>query len=296
LGAVKFSRHLAPELPREAASFLACVATVLELDPAALPPLAGEEDPATGWTVARWLGGLGLGLARLSEPQTFTWPGPWIARVQPPAGDARFVVMYGVPSGVVWDPAGQSDGDDEIESEWLTDGFLIAATDIALAQPPLPEAPPGAGSVEGIWIARSAGETAVAVDSVRALAGQGLEGDRHVAGTGTFPSGLPGSALTLVEAEVCESFTPSLEPDEHRRNVITRGVALNRLVGHEFTVGGVRCRGARLCEPCTVVQRYAGRPVLRELVHRGGLRADILEDGVILVGDVVRAVHAVPGD
>jgi MOSC domain-containing protein YiiM len=283
-------------LPREAASFLACVATVLELDPAALPLLASDEDPATGWTVARWLGGLGLGLARVSEPQTFTWPGPWIARVQPAAGEARFVVMYGVPSGVVWDPARQSGGDDEIESEWLTDGFLIAATDIALARPPLPEAPPGAGSVERIWIAANAGEAAVAVDSVRALAGQGLEGDRHVAGTGTFPSGLPGSALTLVEAEVCESFTPSLKSDEHRRNVITRGVALNRLVGHEFTVGDVRCRGARLCEPCTVVQRYAGRPVLRELVHRGGLRADILEDGVIHVGDVVRAVHAAPGD
>ncbi|MGB9182636.1 MAG: MOSC domain-containing protein [Solirubrobacteraceae bacterium] len=304
---MKLSRHLAPEVPREAASFLACVATVLELNPKDLPRLGGGEDPATGWTVVRWLGGLGLGLAQVSEPQTFTWPGPWIARVQPPSGEARFVVMYGVPSGVVWDPArpsgdgdgnrgNDSDSDGEVEPEWLTNGFLIAATDIALARPPLPQAPPGTGSVERIWIAANAGQAAVAVDSVRALAGQGLEGDRHVAGTGTFPSGLPGSALTLVEAEVCESFAPSLEPDEHRRNVITRGIALNRLVGHEFTVGGVRCRGVRLCEPCAVVQRYAGRPVLRELVHRGGLRADILEHGVIHVGDVVRAVHAAPGD
>jgi MOSC domain-containing protein YiiM len=93
-----------------------------------------------------------------------------------------------------------------------------------------------------------------------------------------------------VEAEVCQSFDPPLEPDEHRRNVLTRGVALNQLVGHEFTIGAVRCRGMRLCEPCTVVQRYASRPVLRQLVHRGGLRADILEDGLISVGDVVRAV------
>lgn len=126
---------------------------------------------------------------------------------------------------------------------------------------------------------------------MNALRGSGLQGDRHVAGTGTFPSGLPGSALTLVEAEVCESFDPPLAPDEHRRNVITRGVELNRLVGHEFSVGEVRCRGMRLCEPCTVVQRYAGRPVLRELVHRGGLRADILQDGVISVGDAVRAIN-----
>jgi hypothetical protein len=283
---VKPSRHLAPELPRETASFLACVATVLELDPTRLPRLAADEAPATGGTVTRWLGGLGLGLARLAEPQAFTWPGPWIARVAPPdAGPLRFVVMYGVPSGVVWDPA----GDGTVEGEWLTDGFLIAATDIALARPPLPEAPPGAGSVERIWIAAAAGEPALAVESVRALAGRGLDGDRHVTGTGSFPSGLPGSALTLVEAEVCESFTPPLGPDEHRRNLVIRGVALNQLVGHEFTVGAVRCRGARLCEPCTVVQRYARRPVLRELVHRGGLRADILEDGVISVGDAVRA-------
>ncbi len=64
-------------------------------------PAAGE-DPPTGWRVARWLGGLGLGLARISDPQAFTWAGPWIGR----AAD-RFVVMYGVPSGVVWDPTGR---------------------------------------------------------------------------------------------------------------------------------------------------------------------------------------------
>ena len=124
--------------------------------------------------------------------------------------------------------------------------------------------------------------------SVRALAGHGLEGDRHVAGTGTFPSGLPGSALTLIEAEVCESFTPPLDASEHRRNVVTRGIDLNALVGHDFLLGRVRCRGMRLCEPCTVIERYATRPLLRPLVHRGGLRADIVEDGVLRVGDDVR--------
>jgi MOSC domain-containing protein YiiM len=118
-----------------------------------------------------------------------------------------------------------------------------------------------------------------------ALAGRGLDGDRHVDGSGTFPSGVPGSALTLIEAEVCESFDPPLEPGEHRRNVLTRGIDLNRLVGREFEIGAVRCRGMRLCEPCAVVERYAARPVLRALVHRGGLRADILADGLIRVGD-----------
>ena len=87
---------------------------------------------------------------------------------------------------------------------------------------------------------------------------------------------------------MCESVTPALAPGEHRRNVVTRGIDLNGLVGREFAIGGVRCRGMRLCEPCTVIQRYAARPVLRPLVHRGGLRADILDDGVIRVGDPVR--------
>jgi MOSC domain-containing protein YiiM len=155
--------------------------------------------------------------------------------------------------------------------------------------PPRPVAPPAVGTVEAIAVAVAAAEPARLVQTVRALAGRGLEGDRHVAGTGTFPSGLPGSALTMIEAEVCESFDPPLEPGEHRRNVITRGIDLNALVGHEFLIGDVRCRGMRLCEPCTVVQRYAGRPVLRALVHRGGLRADILRDGHIHVGDPVRA-------
>jgi hypothetical protein len=269
----------------DAASFVACVATVLELPVEELPRPAADEDPATGWTVSRWLGGLGLGLARIAEPAAFSWPGPWIARVRAPGAGRRSVVMFGVPSGVVWDPA----GDGELDPASIEDGFLVAATDVALALPPRAAAPAAPGTVEGIWIAEAAGTPAVACEAVRAMAGRGLEGDRHVAGTGTFPSGLPGSALTLIEAEVCESFEPALEPGEHRRNVATRGIDLNALVGREFAIGAVRCRGMRLCEPCTVVQRYAGRPVLRALVHRGGLRADILEDGEIRVGDEVRA-------
>ncbi len=69
--------------------------------------------------------------------------------------------------------------------------------------------------------------------------------------------------------------------------MVVDGIGLNELVGHEFVIGRVHCRGMRLCEPCTVIQRYAGRPILRPLVHRGGLRADILADGEIEVGDRV---------
>jgi MOSC domain-containing protein YiiM len=271
------------DLPVESVSFLACLATILELAFEEVPLPSAGADAATGWGMSRWLGSLGLGLARIAEPAAFSWPGPWIAR----AG-GRFVVMFGVPSGVVWDPAGGP----AVESTTIEDGFIVAAADIALAMPPRRDAPAHAGTVEVLAVAVCAGEPAQLLPQVRALAGRGLEGDRHVTGQGTFPSGPPGSALTLIEAEVCESFDPPLEPSDHRRNVVTRGIDLNALVGHEFTIGEVPCRGMRLCEPCTVVQRYVGRPVLRALVHRGGLRADILRDGEIRIGDPVRA--AVP--
>ncbi len=269
----------------EATTFAASLATILELPLADVPvPLAGED--VAGWRVMRWLGGLGLGLVPVADAASFTWAGPWIGWIRMPGSEERrAVVMYGVPSGVAWDPSGVTETDG-----WEIDGgFAIAALDIALARPPLLEAPASTGTVESILIAPAAGAPAQPLESAHALAGRGLDGDRHVAGTGTFPSGMPGSALTLIEAEVCESFAPPLGPDEHRRNVVTRGIELNALVGHEFLVGEVRCRGMRLCEPCTVIDRYAPRPLLRALVHRGGLRADILEDGVIEVGDAVRA-------
>jgi hypothetical protein len=270
--------------PLEPASFAACLATILELPLQEIPRPRADEDPAGGWTTSRWLGGLGLGIARVSEPRTFSWPGPWIARVRPQDGtEPRFAVMFGVPSGVVWDPAGPG----AIENDWIEDGFLVAAADIALARPERLSSTAAEGTLEGIFVSASAGEPARSLDRVRALADQGLEGDRHVSGRGTFPSGLPGSALTLIEAEVCESFDPPLSANEHRRNLVTRGIDLNALVGSQFTIGRLRCLGMRLCEPCTVVDGYAERPVLRALVHRGGLRADILDDGELAVGDAI---------
>ncbi|MGE5617490.1 MAG: MOSC domain-containing protein, partial [Candidatus Woesearchaeota archaeon] len=171
----------------------------------------------------------------------------------------------------------------------IEDGFLIAAADIALAMPRRAVADLAGGVVEQICVAAAAGEAVRRLDQVWAIAGKGLDGDRHAVGLGTFPSGVSGSALTLIQAEVCESFEPPLGPGEHRRNVVTRGVDLNTLVGHEFTIGDVACRGMRLCEPCTVIDRYASRALLRPLVHRGGLRADILSNGEIRVGDQVAA-------
>jgi hypothetical protein len=180
-----------PRLPLELRSFLACLATILELPIDQLPDLPGDDDPAGSWHVSRWLGGHGLGLVPIAEPATFAWAGPWIARVAPPQTQRRYVVMYGVPSGIVWDPDGSDAPRDPIDA-----GFVIAAGDIALAMPPRSAVPTTTGTVAAIYIAAAAGEPTHALPAVQALAGEGLAGDRHVAGTGTFPSNLPGSALT----------------------------------------------------------------------------------------------------
>ncbi|HWE12535.1 MAG TPA: MOSC domain-containing protein [Solirubrobacteraceae bacterium] len=280
-------KELEPGLTGDRAAFVACLATILELTPAELPGSQDVDERPPGPLLSRWLARLGMGFVPVRQPELFNWPGPWLARAHDVAGSARPVVMYGFPSGVVFDPLGGATWPDEPgeEHDWVKDGFVVAAGDIAPARPPRVAAPAGTGTVVSIHVAGAAGAPARTLTAARLLAGQGIEGDRHVIGAGTFPSGLPGSALTLIEAEVCESFEPPLSPDDHRRNFVTRGMDLNGLVGHDFMIGTVRCRGMRLCEPCTVVQRYAARPILRPLVHRGGVRADILTSGVIQVGD-----------
>ena len=129
------------------------------------------------------------------------------------------------------------------------------------------------------------------VAEVIAIAGVGLEGDRYAARTGSFSAKpKPGRQITLIEAEAIEALERELglvlAPGETRRNLVTRGIALNHLVGREFTVGDVRLRGHELCEPCGDLARMTGKSqILPGLVHRGGLRAEILQGGVIRVGD-----------
>lgn len=128
------------------------------------------------------------------------------------------------------------------------------------------------------------GEPLRSVASARACAGRGLEGDRHFRSVGASP----GQALTLVEGEVVEEL--GLAPGATRRQLTVRGVRLNDLVGRRFTVGQVECYGVRLCEPCLHLQRLTRPGLIRELVHRGGINADILSDGTISVGDAVAQV------
>lgn len=148
------------------------------------------------------------------------------------------------------------------------------------------------GIVEGVYLSGAAEELPHAVASAVAVPGRGLEGDRYFLGTGTFfQPGKTGQDITLVEAEALEALAREtgieLGPDAARRNVVTRGIALNPLVGRRFRIGSVVCRGERLCEPCADLQRMTQPGVLRGLAHRGGLRADVLEGGRIAPGDPV---------
>lgn len=149
------------------------------------------------------------------------------------------------------------------------------------------------GRIESIHIASSAEAVMQSVSESRAIAGVGLEGDRYATGRGSFSAKpKPGRQVTLIEAEAIEALARELGLDlasgESRRNLVTRGVALNHLVGRDFTVGTVRLHGHELCEPCNDLVRMTGKAqVLPGLIHRGGLRAEILESGVLRVGDPV---------
>jgi MOSC domain-containing protein YiiM len=124
-------------------------------------------------------------------------------------------------------------------------------------------------------------EALAPVDFVRAVVGCGLEGDRHFRADGQRPGG----AITLVEAEALDDV--GLTGAQSRRQVVVRGVRLNDLVGKRFMVGAVECLGVELCEPCLHLQSVTRPGIIDDLVHRGGLNADILATGTIAVGDEI---------
>jgi len=250
----------------ESSTLAACVAQIVGAATAEVPLDSGE--------LRAWLAERGLGLVPVADAADFSWAGPWIAR-RPgwDGGGPRAVVMFGVPSGPIWDPAGTTDE--------VLDGYVVAPLDVA-AWPPPAVAEVRVGVVEALVLAPAAEAPVVQVQEAVAVPGRGLEGDRYAAGAGTFASGRPGSALTLVDAAVLDALGRDID---HRRNVVVRGTDLNALVGREFTLGEAHCRGRRLCEPCAHLDRLNDGGVLRPLVHRGGLRADIVSGGTVRVGD-----------
>lgn len=147
------------------------------------------------------------------------------------------------------------------------------------------------GEVVAIHIAPEAAVAMQAVDEVEAVTEQGLVGDRYHKGIGTYSHIPKPRGVTLIEEEslaaVEDEGDLKLAASESRRNILTRGVRLNDLVGKEFYVGGVLLRGFELSEPCEHLQQVTGKPVIKPFVHRCGLRAGIVSGGTIRVGDAI---------
>lgn len=151
------------------------------------------------------------------------------------------------------------------------------------------------GVVVSLNIAPAAGEPTISVEEVRVEVGRGIVGDRYYAQKGTYSDRPgPGREVTLIEIEAIEELKRDLqveiEPKDARRNIVTRGVPLNHLVGRRFMVGQVSLLGARLCEPCEHLESLTKKGVMGGLVHRGGLRVQVLNNGVIREGDPIREI------
>lgn len=149
------------------------------------------------------------------------------------------------------------------------------------------------GTVVAIHITAAAKGPMMPVNEARAVPGKGLEGDRYFSKVGTY-SNNPGSGrdVTLIEIEAIEAlkrdYGTELPPADSRRNIVTRGVPLNHLIGRDFKVGEVTLRGIRLCEPCSHLESLSRKGVQRGLIHRGGLRTHILSGGMVRVGDKIQ--------
>jgi hypothetical protein len=239
-----------------------------------------DSDPLLG--IRQWLAERNLGLVPVADPAGFDWPGHWIARVRTRGDDHAASCSVRRPGRCTtraarWRGTAQS-----------SKAGCLSRLDVHL---PI-DAPYGdarsTGSVAAILIAPAAEAPLVPVESVNAIAGRGLEGDRYHDGRGTFSGPGRGYQLTLVAAEVLNEL--GLPWEDARRNIATRGIDLNALVGRRFTVGAVECIGRRLAEPCAHLERVSRPGLLRPLVHRAGLRADILSGGTISLDDHVAAV------
>lgn len=148
------------------------------------------------------------------------------------------------------------------------------------------------GTVVSIHIADKPSVPMLSLQTAYLRIGKGIEGDRYFKKIGTYSSKPnPGREVTLIEVESIEAIKRdhaiNLQPGDARRNIVTRGVALNYLVGKTFRVGEITLRGISLCEPCSHLAKLTEKEVLSALVHRGGLRAQIVAEGIIRVGDEV---------
>jgi MOSC domain-containing protein YiiM len=282
--------------PRLLGSFRACLSSVLEIPLGEVPQPEDLRAAVAQWRT--WLAGRGVGLVPIADASRFQWPGYWVAVLDatPESKEQTAVLMFGSPSGVVLSPQSSALLGRAAADLPVAEGYVVAAFDPVWSSDS--RKPVQRGRVEAVAIADRAGATMQQVTTARAIPGRGLEGDRYANRVGTFTprgGGGVGYDLTLIEAEVLDELTLTdghrLGYTEARRNIVTRGIDLNTLVGQRFRVGDVECVGRRLCEPCAHLERLTHRGVLRKLIHRGGLRADILTTGSITEGAAIECLE-----
>jgi hypothetical protein len=153
------------------------------------------------------------------------------------------------------------------------------------------------GRLLHIHIAEAASYEMEELEEANCVAGKGIEGDRYFKGIGTYSPKPDVREVTLIEMEVLEALARgdppfpgekvTLEPIDHRRNLTTRGVPLNHLVGKRFKVGDVVLKGGRLNFPCKYLEELLGLPVYTPLLNRSGLNCSIEIGGIIRKGDPI---------
>ena len=273
----------------------ACLASVIEV-PVSDLPLPGEDLAQALGAWRTWLAEHGSGLVPIADPGRFQWAGWWIAVVEDEAapGAEVAVLAFGTPPGVVLSPQAPALLGRATADLRIREAHAVASLDPVLRS--RATGPDLRGTVEALAVAPAAEAPMRLLDVARARAGRGLDGDRYAAGAGTFTPRAgrrPGYDLTLIAGEVLDELAAAgrvLDFAGTRRNVLTRGIDVNALVGRRFRIGDVLCEGRRLCEPCVHLDRLSGPGILRPLIHRGGLRADVLTDGEISPGAPVRSV------
>jgi MOSC domain len=261
-------------------SLRACIAHMLNIHLSEVPTQREAN-------IGQWLASRNLGLVPVASPESFQWPGRFLGLR---SDSSTWAVFFGVPPGIVYDPMAEPDG---IKDTAVGAAFVLTEHDPQRGTEPS-SGTESVGTVELIALTAEAEGPMRAVSAAEAVKKRGLLGDRYERGAGTFSStGGRGYDLTLVEAEALEELSAKgveLAPVEARRNLVVRGIALDDLIGRRFRVGEVECFGQRRCEPCSHLERLTRPGVLRGLVHRGGLRADVLSVGVIRIGDCVEAL------